>query len=87
MEKKTLKQWNKSGKDFDEFFDPLDEVDLDLIEHINYYVPARFEDGVFVQCGECDLEKDGVDYYTTFCKKGEKYYYLGSLPKFKKPKY
>jgi hypothetical protein len=84
---KTIKQCNKSGKDFDEFFEPLDEVDEALIDHINYYVPARFTDNIFIQCGEAETEINGLLYYTTFCKKGDKYYFLGYLPKFKQPKY
>lgn len=87
MPKKTLKQWNESNKKFDDFFKPLDEVDEDLVKDVNHFIAPRFADGIFIQCGECDTETKGVKYYMTFCKKGDKFYYLGSLPKFKSRNY
>lgn len=86
MPKKTLKQWNASGKDFDDFFNPFDEVEEEVINNILYYTHARFDNGGFIQCPECQNEVSGIRYYMTFKRDGNKFYYLGDLPKFKQPK-
>lgn len=80
---KTLKQFEKSGKSFEEFLKPLDRIDWPMYEHIACgYVTPNFDDGKSAQNGECTKSENGVDYYETVMSVGDKYYYLGLMPSF-----
>jgi len=82
---KTMKQWDKSGLDLDQFLNPLDQIDWDLFSHIVCgYVASNYDDGIFGQCGEAmssimDGDKE-VYTYETVRSFGFKYFYIGILP-------
>lgn len=78
---KKYSDWEDSELDLDKFVNPGDEIDYEIFEHIGYaLVGPHFDDGRFLQCGECDYERDGVDYYMTAEEVDGKYFYRGVLP-------
>lgn len=81
---KTLKQWEKSGKNLDEFLRPGDWISEDLCNYIGEIVPPYYCSCDFVQGGESIKSEDNVLFYCT-CYKTEdnRYLYLGVLPEFK----
>lgn len=87
---KTLKQYENTQNP--NFLKPFDEIEETLYHHISHgYVASRFDTGtigekMFSQAGECHSELDGVRYYETVAHFNNKFYYLGNMPAFKKPK-
>lgn len=80
---KTLKQFEKSQKSFDEFLKPMDRIDEELYEHITCaYVAPNYTDQKCAQNGECTKSENGIDYYETVITVDGKYYYLGLMPSF-----
>ena len=81
---KTLKQWEKSGKDLDEFLSPGDWISEDLYRYIAEVVPAYYCSRKFVQGGDPEMEEEDVLFYTTvYTTEDNRYLYLGILPEFK----
>lgn len=80
---KKFKQWEKSGKDLDEYL----ELPCEICEELFYYmldmnVPAYQGDNLS-QVGEPISFYDGVYTYMTLMDVKDKYFYLGILPEFK----
>ena len=82
---KTLKQWEKSGKDLDEFLSPGNWISEDLYRYIADVVPAYYcSRRNFIQSGDTDRsEKKVFFYYTIYITEDNQYLYLGILPEFK----
>ena len=81
---KTLKQWEKSGKDLDEFLSPGDWISEDLLRYIADVVPAYYCSRNFVQGGDPIMAEEDVLFYTTvYTTEDNQYLYLGILPEFK----
>jgi len=88
MRKKTLKGWEKSGVNLDEYIGKTPcEVDEALFLYYAEVVSPQYDSGNFVQTGEASFDVDGVLHYSSLSSFDGKYFYLGILPKFKKPKY
>ena len=79
---KTLKQWEKSDKGLDSFIQPGDWVDEGLYNYIGEIVPPCYCSSEFVQGGNPFKEEDGIFFYMTVHRIGNKYLYLGILPEF-----
>lgn len=80
---KTLKQWDKSGKDLDKFLSAGDWIDEDLCNYIGEVVAPAYCSCEFVQGGNPFKCEDGVLFYSTVHLVGGRYLYLGILPEFK----
>lgn len=81
---KTLKQWNKSGLDLDEFLKPGDWIDEEFCNYIGEIVPPYYCSREFVQGGNAIKSEDDVLFYCTCYRTDDnKYLYLGILPEFK----
>ena len=80
---KTYKQWEESEKDFHDFIEPLDEIDLEIYIHFSGIVVPQYCKNGLLQCGEAWDEKDGMYRYETFMENNERLYYIGILPEFK----
>jgi hypothetical protein len=77
---KTYEEFENQEEDFDKFVNVGEEVDYELMEYICYgWVPANYDDGVFMQCGECYTREGKTDYYETFkCERDtDRYFYVG----------
>lgn len=84
--KKTKRGWEKSNLNLDKYLTEPCEIDEELYNYIGETVaPEYCSDGI-IQLGEASYEKDGVLHYDTASFINGKYFYLGILPKFKKPK-
>ena len=62
---KTLKQWEKSGKDLDEFLSPGDWISEDLCLYIAEIVPPYYCSRNLVQGGDPDRSEEDVFFYNT----------------------
>lgn len=83
MANKTLKEWEKSGLDWNEYFKPGDQIDEETFLYIGEEVGSNYSDQNFMQCAEAEDSKNGIDTYSTaFATNDGKYYYLGILPDF-----
>ena len=82
---KTYQEWEDKfpDKQLDEYLQPMDEVDEELRNHCGGIVAPQFCSREFLQMGEADFEKNGIDYYMTFATINERHYYIGKLPEFK----
>ena len=81
---KTLKQWEKSGKDLSEFLSPGDWISEDLYLYIAEIVPPYYCSRNFVQGGDLIMAEEDVLFYTTvYMTEDNRYLYLGILPEFK----
>ena len=81
---KTLKQWEKSGKDLSEFLSPGDWISEDLCNYIAEIVPPCYCSRNFVQGGDPDRSEEDVFFYdTVYMTEDNRYLYLGILPEFK----
>lgn len=80
---KTLKQYHKSGFNFNDFIKPLDEVDESLFRYIMDSVSAQYSSNKFSQAGEAEYQEDGIFFYASFYQNENKIFYLGILPEFK----
>lgn len=76
---KTLLEYEKQELNFDKFVKPFDEVDLDLINDLAYYVGYILDnENNIMQIDEaCDSDKDGNLRYDTFIEQNNKFYYMG----------
>lgn len=76
---KTLLEYEKQELDFDKFVKPFDEVDLDLINNLSYYVGKihDYENNIMQIDEACDSDKDGNLRYDTFLEQNDKFYYMG----------
>jgi len=84
--RKTYKKWDESGKDLNDFLQPMDEIDEDLFLHLLEIVPAYFCMPGIGQCGEpMRIDDFGIWWRETVIRAYDKYYYLGALPEFKTP--
>lgn len=81
--KKTLKGWENTDVDIDQYLFPMDQVDEELYLHFGEVVAPQYSYGSFMQVGEASHKIHGVYYYMTFARYNNKYYYLGKLPEFK----
>ena len=79
---KTFKQWEKSGLELTEYLNPCDQVDEEIVHHMETVVPPQYSQNGLMQDGEPERMVDGVYFYSTFSKVDGKYYYLGILPEF-----
>lgn len=81
---KTFKSWENSGKDLDDYLgaEPC-RIDEKLYMYIIEVVSAHFSTFGHGQLGECEFEKQGIDYHMTVRHIGEKHWYLGILPAYK----
>ena len=81
---KTLKQWEKSGKDLDEFLSPGDWISEDLLRYISDVVPPCYCSRNFVQGGDPYRSEGNIFFYdTVYITEDNQYLYLGILPEFK----
>lgn len=84
MKIKTLGQWDRSGKDLDDFLKPGDWISEDLCNYIGECVPPYYCSKEFVQGGDAIKSEDDVLFYCTVHRTdNNKYLYLGILPEFK----
>ena len=81
---KTLKQWQKSGKDLEDFIQPGDWIDKGLFNYIGEIVCPYYCSRSLIQGGDPIKQEDGVLFYCT-CHHtdDDRYLYLGILPEFK----
>ena len=80
---KTLKQWEKSKLDLDEY---LGEAPCKINKGLYYYIinsSSYYISRFFRQCGDPIFEKEGVMFYITTSYVEGAYWYLGILPEFK----
>lgn len=91
--KKTYKKWEKSDVNLDVYLgkEPC-EIDETLFLYVAEIVPPEYSSEELLQEGEATKKVDDVLHYGTYASYRQednsfKYYYLGILPKFKKPKY
>ena len=84
---RTMKQWEKSGKDLSDFLVPGDKITEELYNFIGECISPTYCTGNLIQGGDAQYEEDGVDFYmTATCVTTidqVKYVYLGILPEFK----
>ncbi len=80
---KTKQAWDDSGLDFDQFVNPMDEIDEEMYYYFLGVVPTQYNKGYLFQLGEAEREENDLWYYSTFTKYNNKYYFLGILPEFK----
>lgn len=81
---KTLKQFEKSEKNLEDFLQPLDRIDWFLYEFILCgYVAPSFDNGTVGQAGEAEKKEHNIYYYRTVMQTKDRYFYLGILPEFK----
>lgn len=85
MKKKTLKGWNKSNLNLDEYLTEPCEIDEEL--YLGKYVPPQYWGYIFTQCGEVQKHQysEGnklIAYFMSASKVKNKYFYLGILPEF-----
>ena len=85
--KKTRKGWEKSNLNLDKYLTEPVEIDEELYNYLGEAVAPEYCGDGIVQLGEAECEKHGVLHYMTASLVNGKYFYLGILPKFKKPKY
>lgn len=83
--KKSIKGWEKSQLEWNEYFKAGDEIDEETFLHIGETVSCEYSDEIFIQCGECSFTKENQDgseiyYHSTAISIGKKYYYLGDMP-------
>ncbi|RPD45486.1 hypothetical protein DNI29_19080 [Hymenobacter sediminis] len=86
---KTYQAWEDGpAMSILEYLKPMDEVDEEMFLHFAEVVPTHYHVGDLMQSGEADKYIRGRYHYMTFAGYGEptRYYYLGILPPFKKPK-
>lgn len=81
---KTLKLWEKSGKDLEEFLSPDDWISEDLCNYIGEIIPPYYCSRDFVQGGDAIKSEDNILFYCICYKTDDnRYLYLGVLPEFK----
>jgi hypothetical protein len=85
--KKTKKWWEKSNIDLSKYLTEPTEIDEELYNTIAETVSPAYCSYGLIQDGDPEFEKDGVLHHMTASLVNGKYFYLGILPKFKKPKY
>lgn len=86
---KTLKGWEKSNLDLDEYLGPGPcRINEELSSYIGECVPPKYTSEEFTQGGdphdhETSEDGDFIGYYMTVKHVEGKYFYLGVLPEFK----
>ncbi len=75
---KTYAQWNGSGKNFNDFIDAGEEIDVELYDYFLGCVPPIYALNAFCS-GEPYTHVNGIPYYHTFQDRDNKYFYLGIL--------
>lgn len=81
---KTYKGWDKSGLDLDEYLTEPCEIDEELLNYIGECVAPTYVSPEFTQGGDPCKTENGVEFFATCSIVGDKYFYLGILPEFKK---
>lgn len=84
---KTYQKWENSGKNFDAFINPMDEVDEEMFMYFLEVLSPQFQIRNIFQSCESVCEDQGCAFYGTFQQIGERYFYLGALPAFEQPEY
>lgn len=76
---KTLKSWQQSNLDFDEYFYKPCQVNKDVIDDLGYYVGYICDyDNKITQINEAyDSNQNGCLRYTTFIESDDLFYYVG----------
>jgi hypothetical protein len=80
---KTLKGWEKSGIDLDEYLTEPCRIDEGLANYIGECVAPVYVTPQFIQGGDPIKEEDDVLFYRTVSIVGDKYFNIGILPEFK----
>ena len=80
---KTYQDWEKSGKDLDDYLDPFDEIDEELFEYAISVIPPYFWNYGYLQVGEPFRHEGRTVFFETFQQTKTGYFYLGILPEFK----
>lgn len=87
---KTIKKWEKSGLEWDDYFKVGDQIDEETFLYIAEIVPPEYCNENFVQGGEASFSKkvlmreyEKIYYHPTALRTTNgKYFYLGDLPSF-----
>jgi hypothetical protein len=88
VQPKTYQGWEDGPEmPIDEYIQPGDEVDEEMVNHFGGVVSPQYCTYQFTQVGEASHEERGRYFYQTFGRFGDRYLYLGVLPPFKQPKY
>jgi hypothetical protein len=80
---KTIKMWEKSNLNLDDFLKPGDRISEDLANYIGECIAPVYCSSEFVQGGDAIKSEDSVLFYMTIYRKNKGYLYLGVLPEFK----
>lgn len=81
---KTLKKWEKSVLNLEDYMPIPCEIDEELYLYLGEIVAPQYCGCGFVQLGECEREdKFGTRYFMPASIVEGKYYYIGILPEFK----
>lgn len=78
---KTFVEWNQSGKSFDQFVNPMDEVDHQIVDYFKTIATPASMMGDLLQCGEVSAVIAGKVLYPTFIKIADKWHFKGNLPR------
>ena len=85
---KTLKGWEESNLNLDEYLKEPCEIDEELALYIGECVAPQYVSPEFTQGGDCEKTESNIDgeiieYYMTTSSVNGKEFYLGILPEFK----
>jgi hypothetical protein len=78
---KTYSDWTESGKSFDGFVQPMDEVDSQMVQFFRTVATPTTLMGDLLQCGEATSVVKGKVLYPTFVKIADKWHFKGNCPR------
>ena len=79
---KTLKDWENSKLDLDDYLKEPTEINEELANYISGCIAPVYSSNEFTQGGDPRKEEHDILFYQTFMYLNGKYFYLGILPEF-----